>query len=124
MLSLFPDLLAWSWNVPFIFRVYLGIYALLLAYRLYKKGASSSKDRPNWYIISFLSLVLGVGYLIGLFVQALGAIGFAGALIASYMKRSRNEFFTDSFSFYTLLSLVSLSLIFLGAGPHAIDLPL
>ena len=86
MLSLFPDLLAWSWNVPLIFRVYLGIYALLLAYRLHKKGASSSKDRPNWYIISFLSFVLGAGYLIGLFVQALGAIGFAGALVASYMK--------------------------------------
>ena len=124
MLSLFPDLLDWSWNVPFIFRVYLGVYALLLAYRLYKKGASSSKDSQNWYIVSFLSLVVGAGYLIGLFVQALGAVGFVGALVSSYMKRSHNEFFADSFSFYALLSLVSLSLIFLGAGPHAIDLPL
>ena len=124
MLSLFPDLLTWSWNVPFVFRIYLGIYALMMAYTLYKKGKVSGQERWNWYVISVLLLAMGTGYIVGIYAQALGAIGFVSSLIGFYLRGSQKELFHESVSFYLLLSLVSLSLVFLGAGPHAIDLPL
>jgi uncharacterized membrane protein YphA (DoxX/SURF4 family) len=126
MLSLFPDLLDWSWYVPFFFRVFLGIYCCSLGWMLAheQNAATTEHDHFAWLSMRTLLVSIGLLFVAGIAVQALGAIGFALALFALFLKWKRSPYAKESATFYLLICLVSLSLIFLGAGPYAFDLPL
>ena len=127
MLSLFPDLLDWSFYVPFLFRVFLGIYILAAGYRFFKKSMSPTEkdeDKLSWGIFGALLVLLAGSLLIGLFIQVGGAITFAVSILALYAKHRNIKDADESTAFYLLFALVGLSLIFLGPGPFAFDLPL
>ena len=126
MLSLFPDLLDWSWYVPFFFRVFLGVYCCYLGYTLaQEEGPSTTEhDRFAWLGMRTLLVTLGLLFIAGIAVQALGSIGFTLALFALFLRTKQSPHASESSVFYLLIGLVALSLIFLGAGPYAFDLPL
>ena len=126
MLSLFPELYDWSWYVPFIFRIFLGAYLCYNGWAIaHKHGHGvSADDRRAWLYLGVLIVMLGLLFVGGIYIQVLGAIGFALALVALFSKHKKHSVAEESFTFYALLALVSLSLIFLGAGPYAFDLPL
>lgn len=119
MLSLFPSLFDWSWYVPFFFRLFLGYYFFNLGLHALKKS-----DDSTWKILGGASSLLGILFILGIFAQLLGLIaGFFSIFLAS-SKKDHPRLKLESVVFYTLLSFVAFSLLFLGAGPHAIDLPL
>ena|SRR3989338_8057738 len=125
MLSPFPELFAWSWYVPLFFRLFLAIYLLHLCYHFAKRGGAGEADgHTNFAIGGGLLVIIGLSFFVGLYVQISGAIGFVLALTALLMKPPAPEKLHGSRAFYFLLGLVSLSLVFLGAGPYAFDLPL
>lgn len=126
MLSLFPDLLDWSWYAPFFFRVFLGAYCCYLGWTLAKEQsiAATEHDHAAWLGMRILLAILGLLFIFGVAVQALGAIGFALALFGLFLKWRRSPYAEESTTFYLLIGLVSLSLTLLGAGPYAFDLPL
>lgn len=124
MLSLFPELLDWSWYVPFFFRVFLGAYLLCIAGMLIKKRELvKNNDALAFFMGGILLILLALSFLIGAFVQAVGAVGFALAMVALFLKRKHTQG-TESVPFYLLIGFVSLSLVFLGPGPYSFDLPL
>lgn len=118
MLSLFPTLLDWNWYVPLFFRLFLGYYFLSLGLHMTKRS-----DEQAWKILGALSSLVGILFIIGIFVQLLGVISSVSALVM-YSRRKMDQFKGESGVFYVLLSLISISLLFLGAGPFAVDLPL
>lgn len=127
MLSLFPDLLDWSFYVPFFFRIFLSCYIIWIGSGIFKKGVAESKnggDGLSWWILSGLLIILALSLLVGLFVQACGAITFVISILAIYAKHRNISEAHESVSFYLLFALVGISLVFLGPGPFAYDLPL
>ncbi len=119
MLSLFPTLLDWNWYVPFLFRIFLGYYFFNLGLHMMKKS-----DESAWKILGGMSSIMGIMFVLGVVTQLLGVIAAVSSLMLSYFKKKKMKYSLESTSFYALLSLVSISLLFLGAGPYAIDLPL
>jgi hypothetical protein len=124
MLSLFPDLLDWSWYVPFFFRLFLGVYCGVVAWTLTRTVTPSEEDRFAWVGMRGLLFLLGALFILGIAVQAIGAIGFALALFALVLHAKHSPYAQESVAFYLLISLVSLALVLLGPGPYAFDLPL
>lgn len=126
MLSLFPDLLDWSWYVPFVFRLFLGVYCCYIGWVLAQKELekSNNDDRIAWMGMRTLLVVVGLSFIFGVVVQALGSIGFALAMFALYLRWKKFPQASESLQFYLLIGTVSLSLVFLGPGPYAFDLPL
>lgn len=126
MLSLFPDLLDWSWYVPLVFRIFLGVYCCYIGWRfMWKEGRSGQeRDRFAWISFGILLVVFGTMFVFGLYTQALGSSGFVFSIFALLLRWKKFPQMPESFQFYLLIGLVSLSLVFLGAGPYAFDLPL
>lgn len=125
MLSLFPQLLDWGWYVPFIFRILLGFYFFSIGYSFTRsRSTKSGQDGLAWLILGALIITLSLGFFLGVYVQIVGVVGFIFSLMAIYFKHRNASFTPESVRYYMLLGVVSLSLLFLGAGPHAFDLPL
>jgi uncharacterized membrane protein YphA (DoxX/SURF4 family) len=126
MLSLFPELFDWSWYVPLVFRLFLGVYIMHIGWRFmrHKERRGDEEERFTWACLGMLFITLGLLFVVGLYVQALGSTGFALTLFALLLKYKKSHEASESVQFYLLLGLVSLSLVFLGPGPYAIDLPL
>lgn len=127
MLSLFPDLFDWSFYVPFFFRVFLGLYILGVGYSFFRRSAAStekSEDKLSWGILGGLLIVLASCLFVGVVVQVAGAVAFALCLFAIYAKKYNVKEIDESTTFYLLFALLSISLVFLGPGPFAFDLPL
>jgi uncharacterized membrane protein YphA (DoxX/SURF4 family) len=119
MLSFFPALLDWNWYVPLFFRVFLGYYFFDLGLRVMKEG----DDRAT-KIAGIISTLSGIMFIAGVVVQLLAVVTPISSLLLHFTKSRTIRFLHESTSFYILLALVSFSLLFLGAGPYAIDLPL
>lgn len=97
------------------------MYLLTQGYRFVKK---SDADAPVWRTLGWL-LVLIAGMLVfGVFVQVVGAVLFVIALVAISLKRRKLPEINETVAFYALFALVALSLVLLGSGPYAFDLPL
>ncbi len=134
-LSLFPSLLTYQIIGIFILRVTLGLTFLRLWYvgiRYNKVEQLESFHkmglRPANFFTALVSLVKGVGgilLLFGFYTQ--GAALATGILmsIAVAIKLYKPELLPrHNLGFCLLLALLSFSLLFLGAGAFAIDLPL
>lgn len=130
MLNLFPELLNWSFFAPLVLRITLGVVILFSARELWKKGASDhlrshkNEGRLAYSIMSGLLLALSVLLIIGLYVQIGAAISFSLSIITLYLKKKQSPDAPESALFYVLAGSIALSLITLGAGAFAIDLPL
>jgi len=137
MLSIFPELFTYALVAPFVLRVALGSYFIVQGLRRHKQdtmvwenlwsknGApikiGSLKVAP---VLVKIQIVLGVLLFVGLYTQvaAILVLIFAGAEI--FMKHKQSPLTFNEKWFTVIVGAMSLSLLFLGAGFLAIDLPL
>lgn len=133
--SLFPALLDFQMLGIFMLRITLGF---IFVYFCYEKLFLFRKDQIHFYeklglrpakifslIVAAIEGITGVLLVIGLYTQ--GAAVVAGALmsLATLIKwRTPSALPKNTNDFYVILAVVSFSLLFLGAGAFAIDLPL
>jgi len=134
MLALFPDLLTYNLLAPVIVRLALGLILIYFAYtKLFKSETVKQKlfkaigfGGTPWFLIVLAGLEFFAGLLliIGLFTQGVGLVLGFFMLIAAHIKTRQPKSLPGSVVFYFLLSAVSFSLVFSGAGIFAVDLPL
>lgn len=126
MYSLFPELFDLSFYVPFLFRIVLGYYIVREGYRLFaiKLDQSRANEQSLFRIIGGLIFAVGFFLFIGIFVQLVAAIAVALGLVALYLRRTNSDHTPQTRGFYILATLIALSLILLGPGIFAIDIPL
>jgi hypothetical protein len=118
MLSLFPSFFDWNWYIPFVFRI-------VLAYHFFNTGLAAAKHGDGtWKVLGATSAAIGALFVAGLWVQPSAIAGSILAAVFFSKKTQKPRFLKDSRAFYVLLGIVSLSLLFLGPGPYAFDLPL
>lgn len=134
MLNSFPDLLAFGLVSPLIIRVATGLifinfgYTKLFTERIAKAALFDAVgltpgDRWVW-VIGFLELTGGILLAIGLFTQVTSLVLMPIALGALILKSKRPEAIASQRELLALLFLMTLSLLFSGAGFFALDLPL
>ncbi len=115
MLSLFPQLFTFELAAPFALRIALGI--ILLAHAFGK-----NKEKKETKILVSIGVISGVLLIAGFLTQA-AAIVIAVLTILSFTKIAENFWF-DGLSLKIIVLAVSLSLLVLGPGILAFDLPL
>ena len=134
MVTLFPQLLDWGFFGPTLLRVAAGVFLLSLAWRhLHNNRAAALAALTSrlgtlasfgvWYM-GLLELLAGASLLVG-FLTQLGALA---AIIVSlqmlYLRRYAPEHFSHHNAVYLFLIAIALSLLVLGPGALAFDLPL
>lgn len=121
-----PQLFDWQFFVPTTFRVLLGGYLLLNGYRIFRdaKGEPSEEDRVAFRGLGVLIFVLGGVLFVGAWTQAAAAVTSVLGIVALYLKNRNSPRATQTRAFYLFATVMALSLIFLGPGAYAIDLPL
>lgn len=134
-LSLFPSLFTYQLLGIFMIRVALGFTFI----RLWHVGAKYHKEeqleslnkiglRPAALfagLISFVKLVGGALLVTGLWTQGAALATGVMMLIAAGIKLYKPDLLPrHKFGFCFLIGVVSLALLFLGAGAFAFDLPL
>lgn len=134
MLNPFPDLLAFGLAAPLILRLTLGAIFVDFGWKkLFQdrtaKGAFFELLRLSpgtLYAIAMgiLELVAGLLLIAGLFTQIAALLTLLISSAACYLKGRYPDQLTNSKNFFFILSIISLSLLFSGAGFFAFDLPL
>lgn len=127
MLSTFSSLLAFSIIGTTILRITLGIVLLILAWRTLKAAKTLSKHTGTQIFpiaIGMVETVISIFFLIGFYTQIIAITSFVLFIFLALTRRHFASTAIESRLFYSLLALVSITLIFLGPGLFAIDLPL
>jgi uncharacterized membrane protein YphA (DoxX/SURF4 family) len=119
MYSVFPHLLPLADLTPFLLRILLGIIFLEWSYRKFKNKASTKNTT-----IAISEGTIGIFFFIGFLTQlaALIAVALLGTKLISKIRAK--AFLTDGVNYYLILFIISLCLLFSGAGFMAFDLPL
>ena len=134
MLSIFPDLLAFGLLAPFLLRVVLGF--IFVRFGLHKLGRGRAEKsaffesigcRPGSYFafgFGIIEFAAGLLLIIGLYAQIAALAAAFISLGALFLKKRNSAQIESSRGFLALLFIISLSLLVLGAGLFAFDLPL
>lgn len=134
MLNPFPELLVYSMLAPFLLRIIAGFIFIDLGILLFK----GEKERwllslntlhiPNpklvVKILGVIEIVGGVALLLGAYTQIAALILALLTFIEIYIEYKNPEVIKRTFVFYLLVLVITLSLLFSGAGAFAFDLPL
>jgi uncharacterized membrane protein YphA (DoxX/SURF4 family) len=123
MLNPFPELLNWSYFAPFALRIVLALYFMTLGIRTFRRGHKKA-GAGNYTALAAIEFILGSFLLVGLYTQISGAIAAAFGFVGLILRFKKSPEAPESSWFYFLASVVALSLIVLGAGPFAFDIPL
>ncbi len=131
MLNTFPTLLSFALFVPFIFRISIALFLLELAISLKNKKSFTAHLSANRYpgskIIPYIFQIgialSAIFILIGLFTQISSLVALYFFIVLGNINK-HIKLVKHSESTFTYASLICFSLLFLGAGVFAFDLPL
>jgi len=134
MINPFPELLAFGLLVPFIFRIILGILFVRFGYLkltrdrnekvLFFENTGLRPVKIFLYGSALFEIIGGIMFIVGIYTQIASivlSIIMAGAV---YIKMRNPSSLKNDLGYYILLFITTLSLLFLGAGLFAFDLPL
>ncbi len=134
MLALFPSLLDFSILAPVLLRLVVGLLFVRYGvhklnskrHSFYRKGIDKEKQVSSMAlrIIGMLEVLGGVFLVLGLYTQLVSLVLIVIVFMALISKRSGKISTTFPQEHYILLIAVLLSLMFLGAGIFAFDIPL
>lgn len=134
MLNLFPGLLSYAMLGPFILRLVLGLIVIDLGFLKFKGERKrwlttfeAMHLRPAELFVTLYALVQiagGLLLLIGLWTQGVAIVFAILTFSELYVEWSSATLMKRDFTFYLLMFVISLSLVFTGAGAYAFDIPL
>jgi uncharacterized membrane protein YphA (DoxX/SURF4 family) len=134
MTNPFPAILTFSLLAPTLLRITLGIFIIMLGkskLRKPNKGIAGFFEslgfRPTAYYIKVLAIVeivMGVALFVGFLTQIAALVVAVITFVSLLITIRHPETELEKASLYTLFFMISISLVFTGAGLLAIDLPL
>lgn len=114
MLSIFPELLFLAPFAAFLIRIALAVVFAKSAF------ARVQKPQPLLKVFGAIDALIAISFFLGMYTQIAALVGTLCALV----WLSRPEWNPYPRSTAALVFVMSLSLLVLGAGPFAFDLPL
>jgi uncharacterized membrane protein YphA (DoxX/SURF4 family) len=133
MLNPFPLLLSFGLFGPLLIRVALGIIFIYISYEIiyknkdkflkyYKSNNYPFPELMTWFF-GILTAIVGAFFILGFLTQIVAIIAVY-LLISLALSDKEIQTFKFHALFYLITIVTSLSMILLGAGAFAIDLPL
>lgn len=123
MLSLFPELFTYQQIAPFILRIVLALIFIGSGYsKLFKARLETTKLFQS-ILVGLIELISGLFFLFGFLTQAV-AILVSILVLTTILKVKIKQGFLGGYDFDLLILTCALSLLVLGPGIFAIDLPL
>ncbi len=130
----FPELLTYSFFVPTIFRLVVGMYFLLKGYLLigpYKNayetaiaGMGFQKPKATRIVISVIEIIGAIMLILGWYTQIAAIVLGLWTLLLLKYKGTHKQFIHGSKGQYFFLLVILFSLLITGAGAMALDWPL
>lgn len=134
ILNTFPNLLTFSMLSPFILRVVLGLIIINLgSLKLGKEQALWQElfelinIHPAKFFVKslgYIEMIGGLILLVGAYTQLTSMVFAVLFFCEAVLEYRQPNLENRDLTFYVLVFSISLSLIFLGAGAFAFDLPL
>ena len=134
MLSIFPDMLTFWLVAPLLLRVSMGLIFIYFGVSKIQRGKDTrvsffkkiglGKGTLTFWIVSTLEIIGGGLLVLGLFTQLTALVLSIITMGALYIKIRRPKTLKNTPEFFILLLAALLSLVFLGPGFIAVDLPL
>lgn len=131
MLNTFPILLSFAIFVPFIFRIVIALFLLQIIASLKNKTALTSYfQSKNYPLAKHLAFGLQIIFAVSAVLITLGLYTQITSLVIMYFLfvvqglNKQISFIKHSNQVLGYVALISFSLLFLGAGAFAFDLPL
>lgn len=134
MLSVFPTLLAYQVIGATLLRIALGAVFLVLGYRAFGSEKSRlisfchSLRIPLGYfwviLFALVEILTGIFLLAGLYTQIAAIVAIVISLKLLILNSFGKNLTSQAPSFYFLTMIIATSLLFLGPGLLAFDLPL
>lgn len=118
MLSVFPEFFNYSFFAPFILRVILGLVFLWFGYSIFR-----TNTELNLKIMGSAMIIISLFLIAGLFTQIAAMAAIIMILIQAINSKVKNGMIRGKI-LKILMVAVALSLILLGPGIFAFDLPL
>ena len=134
MLNPFPGLLTFRLLGPMLIRIALGVYFIFFGWNKFKKEDStlieffdslSLKPASNYLKgLATIEIFVGVCLIIGLSTQIVAIISAIVSFVMFVISLRSENNRLEKPSFYALLFILGISLVFTGAGFALVDLPL
>lgn len=134
MLNPFPDLLTYSLLGPFILRIVVGLVFIDLGFLALKNEKERwlislstlgfKKPESALKIFGLIEILAGVMLLIGFYTQVAALVLALLTFAEAYIEYKDPLVLKRNLVFYVLVFSIVFSLLFLGAGAFAIDIPL
>jgi len=134
MLSVFPTLLAFGIFAPLLLRVAVGVFLFLLGSKTVgthrvrgqeEVGRSfGSLGRFSVFIGGAVEVAIGLAFIAGFLTQVAALLGFIIALKLLFFRKKWPAIAPHERATYIFVALISLSLLVLGPGIFAVDMPL
>lgn len=134
MLSPWPQLFDYVLLVPTVLRVVLGVMYIRFGYFKLTRGREVKRTFFNragfpaarWWVwgIGILELVGGLFLIVGFLTQITALVLSIILLGAAFIKTRKPDLLPNSTDYYILIFVTTASLLLLGPGFLAVDLPL
>ncbi len=133
MLSLLPQILFLSPLAITLLRVVLALYIAYIAWYVLDRGGDIARTRlpiigfpPAWiiWLSALLAAAIAALIFVGAWVQVAAICAFILSVKHLIAVKSYASILPFPRSTYILMAIISLSLVFMGAGAFAFDLPL
>lgn len=135
MLNTFPELLNYSLLSPTLLRLVLAFVLITIGVDMIRPAKRalfvayfSSKEYP---LANFLpwkfgiaQIVLGTFFVLGAFTQISALISLYILFSLFYIENRAEKILPHTSTFYLVMIVIAISLLFTGAGAFAVDLPL
>ncbi len=133
MESVFPQVLFLGpIFAPVLLRIAAAVAYFVMAQTYYKHRVEFAKTKfpivgavgkqMTWVLIA-LTLLVGLSFVTGFYLQIAAIIGFFGAIKQWYFSKAHPHLFAFQGLAYFLLAIICAALFILGAGGFAFDLP-
>ncbi len=120
MLSIFPSLYQYEMFAPLLLRVVLALVFIHWAYVGYKGQQSSSREKS----LTVVEGLAGILLFIGLWTQVATLFIIIDLIIRIIGKIKDRALLTNGINYYLILIVIAISILFLGAGVLAFDMPI
>lgn len=134
MLNTFPELLNYAILSPTLLRLVLAFTLITIGLDTIRNKRAlfmayfSSRDYPmaNFLPWKFgiAEIILGIFFIFGFFTQVAALIAIYILFALFYIENRAEKILPHTSTFYLVMIVIAISLLFTGAGAFAVDLPL
>jgi uncharacterized membrane protein YphA (DoxX/SURF4 family) len=126
MLNVFPSLLDYTFFAPTLLRITVAVALFYIAYHQWKRRSEIARLRAAGFpaISIAFNTIVGVALFVGYYTQPAALCAIAGFCVGLWANRRYRQVVIVPNSTVVMLIIISITIVFTGAGAFAFDIRL